>query len=656
MIGPSTFTISPASQTGKVYSTNFKFDGSAVTGPFVSYLWDFGDGKTKYDQLTAEHVYSFPGEYVVSLSAWTAYGYFFTDTATVQVDYSIRDVLIITSYPSSPGTAGVYPLSADSFTVSVTSAQIVPKLDVILHAENSKSVPFYSIKNKKWKHIIPHWKFIQKGTNAVIEDSITLPTSEIKDAFGTVIAVSASESFYYYDDLPTDPVGSSAPLKIKATLDTSKFRYVFKTKKEYHDSYSNNETVKDAITWKINSVLPTKLAVTENGINDIYSVKWLNVPIPFLITCKKNSAVGSINAADPTILSYPNTNATGALNQVSVTLLSAGGGTVPSSFFTVEVDSASYSPGAAPLFFKKHDTEGNLTTGYIFTTVTPLSPISGSVTLSVSTVATDGTLFQNISGQSASFTVLDLERDVPTFVKKNETFNPSDYFKSLAFTEHLSKNALFFDELVPAIVGNDDPSVEGIGRIVYERIANFVQTHGDADTMEIDQLLGAAESLSLMFQHHGVSEFPREIKRLLDLFSVNKHYLRGFKQRTPELEEAIGLELTLSDTLTAGTDIFMKDIKYQNTYKVSVTPLSASGSLVYPVSSIELDGTRTPIHDNYSFHPIIPSFVGYTGNIIDWDSPFTTLSFFLSGDNDWYGDDGLLELTFNSLLTKRLFS
>ena len=43
-------------------------------------------------------------------------------------------------------------------------------------------------------------------------------------------------------------------------------------------------------------------------------------------------------------------------------------------------------------------------------------------------------------------------------------------------------------------------------------------------------------------------------------------------------------------------------------------------------------------------------------NIINWDSAFTTLSYSLSTNEEWYGENGLVELSFNNLLTKQLFS
>jgi len=59
--------------------------------------------------------------------------------------------------------------------------------------------------------------------------------------------------------------------------------------------------------------------------------------------------------------------------------------------------------------------------------------------------------------------------------------------------------------------------------------------------------------------------------------------------------------------------------------------------------------------DNYYFFKYQPDVIGYTGNVIDWDSDYTTVSYNLSTADDWYGDEGLLDKMFNRLLTKQLF-
>jgi hypothetical protein len=70
---------------------------------------------------------------------------------------------------------------------------------------------------------------------------------------------------------------------------------------------------------------------------------------------------------------------------------------------------------------------------------------------------------------------------------------------------------------------------------------------------------------------------------------------------------------------------------------------------------MEVAQMRDPLLDNYYFFRYQESAIGHTGNIIDWDSKYTTISYSLSTAEQWYGDEGLVDIMFNKLLTKQLF-
>ena len=653
MQAPTVFTIWPSTQKGNVYETSFLFNANLPANTFTSYAWDFGDGSTVYDVASAYHTYTYPGIFTVSMSAWTDTGVLLSDSATIETDYAIRDLIGITHVPSSYNFAGVIP--TDVFTISITSSKLEPTLNVILQANGSKSIPHDSIEDKKWKFLIPQWKFIDSITKKTLASNVlSINTSPIYKN-GAIVAVSGVGSFYYFDDSATDhTIANPLPLTIIATLSTQGLNYLAETSFYPYFSYANNETVNASVKWRTNNVLPEKLKVTENGLSDVYPIKWSGVPIPVMITCEGNtSSVGVFPNSPFSILSYPKSNSIGLAHQVYVTLSSAGG-IIPNNQYTIEVDGVTLPSSTAQLYFKERDSNNNLSTGFIFTTVTPLSPIAGDVVISVNTIVTDGVNTSSANGQSKPFKVLDLQTGAPKITKVNEEFDTAKYLKSLALPENMQNNTEFFDVLLKAIVGDGNPNEESMGRIVYERIANFVQTHGDFQTSEIQQLFSFAQQLSVEYKQFGVN-FPREIARLIDLFSVNKHYLRGTLKYDKDLYTTIGDLITTSSLVSAGMEIFMKD-KLHNTYqKVYLSPLD-SGALVYPLSSIDVDDARIPIIDNYLFFYSIQTSLGYENNIINWDSAFTTLSYSLSTNEEWYGENGLVELSFNNLLTKQLFS
>lgn len=1089
---PNYFTVTPESQKGNVYATDFIYTAE-FPAEYTQFSWDLGNGLFEYNTPSVTATYGFPGVYKVGLSAWTNEGFLLTDQTDVDVDYIFRDVLVFTQLPSAYGTPSVK--SDSPFTIELTSSKIDQPLSIVLQAFNTNSVPSYAVP-EKWEFLVPRWRFVDAETDQNLDGPIVLKTNPIYRN-NKVVAVSGGASFYYVDDLAS---GGGCPLLLAATLSTERFTYPPESLRYPYYSYSNSEVARAVISWQINDAIPTRLKVTENYLSDIHPIKWSTVPIPVMITCEFDPTLldefGNASTQSSKVLSYPRTNELGAVNKVKLVLSAEGGSLIPEDHYTVEVDGSSYSSSDAPLYFKAFDEQDNTTSGYIFTTITPLSPLSASVVVAVSTIAanqetgsstlafsfpdgypiyanvyvshpnvstinridivtyssticgniqyykdlgilvegsasyvsvpvltaanlanyqlsgtsnvygmafdpiqnklyatdadqdvlyvlngglginqtipissytgddynvpshisidrfsniwislysrevllkldsslnlvlsatpnttlglsaegsmlvsppivetdsnndawacyshtmssalikfdgdtgaelfratslpltsvpisltinpennvwvacrdsnkiqlhsgTDGTLLKTIEGAirpsyimldrsnnlwvthgynflskynntTETFThykfygatksfeevsgytpedihkayyeneiwggltvdvfdrvwVVDSEENVlfvfkalepfsslntfeliPTantnyvviggtnyisalpeekvrsaqaggdwsgnrwyqkysgaysslpvrgsstpfnvydlnnsfnIAKVNEEFDCAGYFKSLALPEILKENPILFDEFLSAVAGDGILTKEDIGRVAYERIANFVQTHGDFETAEITQLLSFAEQLSVPANVYG-TDFPVEVSRLINLFSVPKHRLRGQVIYETDLNKNIGPVLSEASFVSAGQYIFAKDRIYSDKYQlVYVAPLSSGNVLVdiqnekdiltinnmsielpspnlkYQLSAIQVEGLREPIFDNYYFFEYNEEQIGYKGNIINWDSDFTTVDYTLSSYEEWYGDNGLVETMFNNILTKRL--
>jgi PKD repeat protein len=1073
MQSPNTFLISPDSQTGYVYGTEFVFKAN-LPSFYTSAIWDFGDGLTTYGDLTATHSYNFPGFYTVSLSAWTNEGFLLTDTGEINVDYAYRDSIALISMPENYGLAGVIP--TEPFVFNIISSKINEPLYLVLQSLYSRSIPHYAAENNKWKDLIPTWKFIDASTGKTIDEALLIKTDPIY-IDNKVVAVSANVSLLYYDSLGTinvDAASETCPLLMTATLSTLGFTYPKESLNYPYYSYSNSEITRGVIAWQIASTMPTSLDLTENYVNDVYTVKWSNVKIPFLITCNfstlENEAYKAaglvVEQAD--VLSYPRTNEIGLLNSVSVKLSSASG-YIPEELYTVEVNDKSYSTTEAPLYFRDTDEQGIAASGYIFSTITPLTSFNETVVIATSAIVTNVTntrgygfpttvpiypysyvshptagvinkmsvisysrekcpdiayfeslnlltkgktdflktpisdvvnisyyelsgcsavygmafdpiknrlyatdadqdtllVYENgsltptitkqlssftnqtynvpscvsidgknnvwislygnqrllkfdadlnllatitptvnfpltdgdhgsfyveppfietdsenniwacyshpkksmlvkynqygvelfkcnslalssvpvclavdyddnlwvacydshtiecfhkttgqklhtitgmahpsyiavdrmtnlwvaheenrisyidtltferttyeidvnrgsislaetpdkypplgtneiwaglwvdvsdnvwvtdsknnyvlvfssrkpldtysftpvfptirktyhvpiktitstlasmsvrsaqgagdcsgnrwyqkyaskdraypIYGRSTPFRIYDLENGVPTIIKNNEEFNTAQYYKSLALPEVLYENDALFDEFLPAVVGGGNPLDESIGDVVYERIANFVQNHADLNTNEIPHLAAQAKQMSVDVQTFG-ENFPTKITKLMNLFSVNKNYLRGHRNTDTNIRNSVGVELTTNTfMLSAGMTILMKDRVFNTIQTVYIPPL-INGTAVYPLSTLEISNARAPLSENYYFYEYAPLIKGYKNNIINWDSEYNTLQYNLSTNEEWYGKDGLVEMSFNQLLTKMLFS
>lgn len=1096
---PNYFTVSPDSQVGDVYATEFVYTAS-LPSEFVTITWDLGNDKFVYNESQVTTTYNYPGVYRVSLSAWNEEGFLISETTNINVDYVYRDVLDFTKLPSQNGIPG--QPTYEPFKLYILSSKINDPISVTFQAFNTKSVPHYAVP-EKWRFITPTWRFVDASTNEILDGPIPINVSPIYKN-SKVVAVSGEASFYYIDDLATGRDEADCPLLLAATLSTENFSYPPESLHYPYYSYSNSEVARAVISWQINDVIPTKLKVTENYLNDIYPVKWSGVPIPVMITCQFDPIMldefenASVETTD--VLAYPRTNELGSSSTVKIVLSSADG-LVPEDLYTVEVQTESGKPAEsfkaseAPLYFQAFDELDNSTSGYIFTTITPLTSFGENTSLmvAVSTVATNqigGTInsfpfpdgypiYPNVyishplkstinkvnittypatcdsivyykslgilvEGSASSITVpqntkfdvsnyslsgssgvygmafdpiknklyaadADLDQiytfdegttlaatvqlssltnnnyNVPSYIsidktnnlwvslysnerllkldsnlnlllsatpnltlglsaygsmlisppivetdrdsnvwacyshelssmlvkydgttgqqilsaenfslssvpvslaidvqnnlwvacqashtikrysgttgtlmetltgfyhpsyialdrpgnlwithgknfcsvyntitheikhwkfesypasvtevagytpqdiqatlygneiwgglavdvysrvwaidsekntifgfnigdpegtyrtfnafpnstenyvvlggssymtsvpeeyvrsaqaagdwtgnrwyqkyagdyvalgvhgisapfkiydvdssysisKVNEEFDYAAYVKSLALPEILNQNDKLFDEMIGPVAGTGDPTKESVGRIAYERISNFINTHGDLETSEVPQLIDFAEQLSVAARDYG-SNFPTEINRLINLFSVPKHRLRGQIVYESDISNNIGKHLTALSLISAGQYIFVKDKRYETNQLIYVSPLSSgnvlvdienqenilsidgkpidlpSPALIYPLSSIDVDGLRTPLFDNYHFFEYNEEQIGYAGNIINWDSDYTTIDYTLSSFDEWYGDNGLVETMFNNILTKRL--
>lgn len=240
----------------------------------------------------------------------------------------------------------------------------------------------------------------------------------------------------------------------------------------------------------------------------------------------------------------------------------------------------------------------------------------------------------------------------------NNNFDMAGYLQSLALPENLNVDNIFFRDFLGAVVGNNqDSKYQDLGKTVYEKIANFTDYHGDIDTCGVQQLLSYAEQTKTLYTDYG-AELPVEVRDFLDIASVPKAKLWGLPDEIPLLLQSLDVEDQLNTQtaiITAGTKLALRN-KFDAKFTViQVPPMSTT--LVYPLSEFLGYGLEQPVTIKYDFFNFTPKYTGeYIENQIDWNEPQTTLSRNLSTFEDWYGDNGAIENSFNYILTKRIFS
>lgn len=252
-----------------------------------------------------------------------------------------------------------------------------------------------------------------------------------------------------------------------------------------------------------------------------------------------------------------------------------------------------------------------------------------------------------LSGQSDPFKIL--PKGKHNLQKINEDFNATETLKSYRTTDLMLNYENLFDNFLGSIYGNNLDDGTYIGKNIYEKIANFVMNHGDIETCSIDALESFCEETGIEFESR--LDFPRDIKRLIDLFSIKFKKLWGDDYKTGFIEDYRGDELnTLTYNVSADPQVkFIAKEKFNNFYTI-IDPLLIDGLSSYPLSSYEQSwgwGLSIPangdLKDYYEFYEMLPVDDQRWISVIDWENPLTDTTIEpISSYSDYMGENGIV--------------
>lgn len=299
----------------------------------------------------------------------------------------------------------------------------------------------------------------------------------------------------------------------------------------------------------------------------------------------------------------------------------------------------------------------------------PLSAIGSTVTL-------------NLEGQSDNFSIEDFESSY-NVRKINEDFDGVNKMRAITLQQNIKRNDVLFNKLIAPIAGTYDGDPLLPGTAIYEKIANFVGNHGDVDTCNVPQLYSLHEMIDIPIDKYQF-EYPADIKRVMDLMSVSltrlkptrSKYSKDFKKyNVVSSGSNIGKLIdTKTYTASAGEKVVF-NIKYSTNYEeIELTPITSDILNVpqlsatysnYPLSSFPLStfpisayygwGLDTPIYDYYFVYHYVPGYDDtQVEGLIDWDNTNTTLTENISSTEEWYKDNGLVDLMFNYYIFRGL--
>lgn len=602
-------------------------------------LFDFGDGTTGTG-LTATHAYELPGKYKVRMILNDC------ENNSLLASYS-TDVEVV-DYIENTFTIdiedNILPLSAGEFSKPITITNKAPfyqNSNNIFYTVSGLNIPnYFDLLPYKFNHLKKYYSFYEKSYidnlsayefNEIPFISVSssnvyvrLSGNAIVDAKSTdtdsVFVGTSGKGTYYFltDEAPDDRV------IINLFKDRNKI-YSKDSSLDYSlNNFNNNLSISltaNVGTTSLSSNL-SSITINDNGLTgegseeaqifNISPVQFKNAPIPFFV---KPTSITGYTVKDLTL----NGSITGRL-------LDNNSEEVDSSFYTISSLESSISGIDTDYWFY-----GNLTFDDGLSSV-------DNFTLSVSAEFSNTSQTFNLEGESVEFSIY--PKDYYYFAKTNEKVDFTEIFKSLRFQEILLDKNILFDDFIGSIFGNISSSNASLGKILNEKIFNFVGNKTDIDTCDLNSLISISDLLDEKSNVYDNSlfNFPPSIVKLMSLFSTDYNQFRGtenkfkenFNDRGITTKEVYGKNLgneinTTTYTVTAGTDIVALE-KFSNNYSLLNTyqPVCAVDTLQYKLSEYNTNWgwplvlpttyTVTDLSKFYTFYEYAP---GYEGTVLD---------------------------------------
>lgn len=254
-------------------------------------------------------------------------------------------------------------------------------------------------------------------------------------------------------------------------------------------------------------------------------------------------------------------------------------------------------------------------------------------------------LTYTLTGASEPFIISD--KDKYNLQKINEDFDMLETLKSYRTTEVLLDYDTFFDVIFGSIFGDKYSDNTFLGKNIYEKISNFVSNNIDVETANIRALKAIGELTGIDVFH---IDAPRDLQRIIDIFSINFKKLWGDLHQTGVIEDYVGESIDISTYQVSATPPvnFLAREKFNERYTV-IRPFLLSGLSNYPLSTYDNDwawGLSVP--DNnlsayYDFYELNDIPFTKTSSIIDWQNELTSVNLSsLSSYENYFTDTGIV--------------
>ena len=416
-------------------------------------------------------------------------------------DFSIMsyDTSAVSMWMEGPSST-YQGVSSALFTAFMTMPSTVSDNPTIrFFLENSNSIPWTDTVTNR-PYLEPRWRFLD--TEGTIVDGITITDRVLTAIGGGTSAYLLSTQFAFIDDLPT--VGTSPSVWIGADFsDYSAFDGTIYSISGIPGCVNGN-IITGAEVF-IDNTTPTRLDISRDGENPLYGYYWTGIANPATVSVYGETPDGR----EGRMFSVPPSDLSGI-----------AGGPVIRSIPLIDSQYITWSPNNSNSYLSA------ASAGYQdFTFLSTQATTGVQISACVSAYYTGSALPALICGQSSAFNMLDFDQyDMRKF---NESWEAVGWIKDTVRQDHILLNPTLWDKYMKALWGDEStPQGEAFGREAYEKIANFVSNHSDVNTCDIKSLYDMAQKMDVPIDDYAV-EFPPELRRIVDLASVNQQVLWG---------------------------------------------------------------------------------------------------------------------------------
>ena len=670
-------------------------------------VWDFGDGSTTVETVTAQHAYDKPGRYKVTCFLYNeeGTGYFDTFHSKVEIKDFIEDKLVINSSTDIVHNTGEI---TNPITVERYNSFRVGTPTIVAYASGATDNDLFSngYADETYGHLKPSTSFVQIITSTAVE---TLDTNTVATVDTPIyIKLDANNQIVYTDKNDADAffagLTGTGDVYFRSDFEGT---YNLLLGFEQGSLFDNTNSTTYGAKASINeSNTYDNLTITSNGIDDgsifnIGKTKFAGTKTAFVVKVK--------DASNYTQKNMPLLSTTDA----SLDLYLTDGTTVYDAEFTSNFQELSTLDKGG--FYKGYFTTDNQTT-------------LENVYLSAYSEITDSAEPFH-GGVSTTFTIY--PSSFYTVSKQNEQIDFKDTFKEIAVQPLFSDARVLMSDFLGSIFGDLSSAQDSVGKATYEKIQNFFDNNSTIDESNIEQLDSLLQLLDL--PELNKYSLPPKLMRLMDLLSISKSKLFGRRNRDNTHYQTYGYRFNdfygenLGETLSAGSKIIVGENivaheKYSGEFitlntslplSAAITPsvqtttgyiyVTTSGQLL-SAESVELDegteieqeqlpnsdiitenglqiltdalssnssfyslsdyssswgwpllsGGGRDIMDIYNFYYQRETVGDIHDSIIDWTDPNTTISYNLTSYEDWSKNNGTMSNIFAQSLYEGL--